>query len=301
MGLIERAIGATGVSEAGAGPNSGPAQPFARIDGEPFEIDSALLRKLGVYAPGSSGGPQAYELRVIKRRLLRRIGFLQRAGRDPRALRNQGRQRNLVLVTSTRPGEGKSFVAVNLAMSLALEERIPVCLVDGDTARPRLRSYLGFGDCAGLVDLIAASDRELASVSRKATGAPLSFISEGSRTPNATELFGSAAAKRVFARLSLSYPDGVVLIDAPPVLATTETIALARLVDEVIFVVEADSTPQPAIAAALDEIIEVNPNVSLVLNRCLAPAGGAYYSAYEYYEKKPAGGDAGAAAAGEKP
>lgn len=296
MGLIERAIGAEGPGEG----TGNLARPFTRIDGEPFDIDAARLRKLGVYSPGASGGSQAYELRAIKRRLLRRIGFLQRAGRDPRALRNAGRQRNLILLTSTRPGEGKSFVAINLALSIALEERIPVCLIDGDTARPRLRSYFGFGESPGLVDLVEQPDRDLASVARKATGAPLSFVSEGARVSNPTELFGSAAAKRAFARLSLSYPEGIVLIDAPPVLATTETIALARLADEVVFVVEADSTPQPAIASALDEIIEVNPNVSMVLNRCLAPAGGSYYSAYEYYEKRPAGGgDAAREGAGE--
>ncbi|MDZ7628785.1 MAG: hypothetical protein U5J99_10335 [Parvularculaceae bacterium] len=294
MGLIERAIGATGATEGAV------AQPFQRIDGEPFDIDAARLRGLGVYSPGASAGPQAYELRVIKRRLLRRIGFLQRAGRDPRALRNAGRQRNLVLLTSTRPGEGKSFVAINLAMSLALEERVPVCLIDADTARPRLRSFFGFPESPGLADLVEDADRDLASVSRKATGAPLTFVGEGKRVANSTHLFGSAGAKRAFARLSLSYPDGVVLIDAPPVLATTETIALARLVDEVVFVVEADSTPQPAIAAALDEIIEVNPNVSMVLNRCLAPAGGSYYSAYEYYEKRPGGGADASAGEGEK-
>ncbi len=295
MGLIERAIG------AGEGPTD-PAQAYARLDGAPFDIDAARMRKLGVYAPGSSGGPHAYELRVIKRRLLRRIGFLQRAGRDPRALRNAGRQRNLVLVTSTRPGEGKSFIAVNLAMSLALEERIPVCLVDADTARPRLRSYFGFEPSPGLVDLIDQPDSDLASVSRKATGAPLSFVGEGTRVANPTEFFASAKAKRAFARLSLSFPEGLVLIDAPPVLATTETIALARLADEIVFVVEADSTPQPAIASALDEVIEINPNVSLVLNRCLAPAGGSYYSAYEYYEKRAdAGDEAAREGQGDKP
>ena len=295
MGLIERAIG------AGEGP-PGLAQAYARLDGAPFEIDATHLRKLGVYAPGSSGGQQAYELRVIKRRLLRRIGFLQRTGRDPRTLRNAGRQRNLVLITSTRPGEGKSFIAVNVAMSLALEECIPVCLVDADTARPRLRSYFGFGHAPGLVDLIDQPDLDLATVSRRATGAPLTFVGEGKRLSNPTEFFSSATARRAFARLSLSYPDGVVLIDAPPVLATTETLALARLADEVVFVVEADSTPQPAIASALDEIIEVNPNVSLVLNRCLAPAGGSYYSAYEYYEKRAdAGGEAAPEGQGDKP
>ena len=113
MGLIERAIGADGPGEGTAN----LARPFTRVDGEPFEIDAARLRKLGVYAPGSIGGSQAYELRAIKRRLLRRIGFLQRAGRDPRALRNAGRQRNLA---AQRPdklqqllAEWKKYVAAN--------------------------------------------------------------------------------------------------------------------------------------------------------------------------------------------
>jgi len=68
-------------------------------------------------------------------------------------------------------------------------------------------------------------------------------------------------------------------------LATTETIALVRHVDEVIFVVEADKTPEPSAAAALDELLELNPNVSLVLNRCLITAGGSHYEAYEHYDR----------------
>lgn len=294
MGLIERAIG--GVN-GGNSPSS--AEKVVSLDGlRPFEINLAALRAKGVFTPAAREEAQAYELRAIKRRLLRRIGFLQRAGRDKRQLSAAGRNRNIILLTSTRPGEGKSFVAVNLAMSLAQEEGIPVFLVDGDPARPRLRTYFDLGSDKGLTDLIRDQGLTLGSVALKAASLPLIFIGEGSKAANTTDLFGSIEAKRFFASLSAICPDGLVIVDAPPMLATTETIALARHADEVVFVVEADSTPQPAAASALDELLEINPNVSLLLNRCLVPAGGSHYAAYEYYEKRT--GDDGDAAARDR-
>ncbi len=281
MGLIDRAVGAA-VSDAAKKPNTVINLDVARA----FDIDFGNLKAKGVFTPDMREEAQAYELRAIKRRLLRRIGFLQRAGRDHRQLAAAGRSRNLILLTSTRPGEGKSFVAVNLAMSLALEEGIPVTLIDGDPARPRLRSYFNLPIEKGLTDLIREPALAPSTVARRAAGLPLTFIGEGSRDRDATALFGSSEAKRLFAGLSTARPDGVVIIDAPPMLATTEAIALARHADEVVFIVEADSTPQPAVASALDELLEINPNVSLVLNRCLVPAGGSHYGAYEYYEKR---------------
>ncbi len=293
MGLIERAIGVNG------GNNPSAPEKVVSLDGlRPFEINLAALRARGVFTPAAREEAQAYELRAIKRRLLRRIGFLQRAGRDRRQLSAAGRNRNIILLTSTRPGEGKSFVAVNLAMSLAQEEGIPVFLVDGDPARPRLRTYFDLGPDKGLTDLLKDQGLTLGSVALKAAGLPLTFIGEGSKAANTTDLFGSLEAKRFFASLSAICPDGLVIVDAPPMLATTETIALARHADEVVFVVEADSTPQPAVASALDELLEINPNVSLLLNRCLVPAGGSHYAAYEYYEKRT--GDDGEAAARDR-
>lgn len=281
MGLIERAIGS-----ASAVRRDAPEKIVVFDGAKPFDIDLTLLRARGVFTPAAREEPQAFELRAIKRRLLRRIGFLQRAGRDPRQLAAGGRNRNLIVVTSTRPGEGKSFATVNLAMSLALEEGIPVFLIDGDPARPRLRSYFGLPEEKGLTDLIKDSSLSAAAVARKAEGVPLTIIGEGSRVADATDLFGSLEAKRLFASLSSLCPDGLILVDAPPMLATTETISLARHADEIIFIVEADSTPQPAVASALDELLELNPNVSLLLNRCLVAAGGSHYAAYEYYERR---------------
>lgn len=284
MGLIERAIGVT----AKKGDAAARGKVSALPQGAPFALDFALLKSKGVFTPAAREEAQAFELRAIKRRLLRRVGFLQRAGRDRRQLQASGRCRNLILLTSTRPGEGKSFAAVNLALSLVLEEGVPVVLIDGDPARPRVRSYFDLPLGPGLGDILADPTIPLPAVCRTAKDLPLAVIGEGSQVPNATELFGSLEAKRFFAGLSAQCADGLVLVDAPPMLATTEAIALARHADEVVFVVEADSTPQPAVAGALDELLELNPNVSLLLNRCLVPAGGSHYAAYEYYEKRAA-------------
>jgi Mrp family chromosome partitioning ATPase len=197
MGLIERAIGGVNGAEKSA------AEKVVSLDGlRPFEIDLAALRAKGVFTPAAREEAQAFELRAIKRRLLRRIGFLQRAGRDKRQLSAAGRNRNIILLTSTRPGEGKSFVAVNLAMSLAQEEGIPVFLIDGDPARPRLRSFFNLGPDKGLTDLIKGEGLTLGSVALKATSLPLTFIGEGTRVQNPTDLFGSLEAKRFFTSLS---------------------------------------------------------------------------------------------------
>jgi len=91
----------------------------------------------------------------------------------------------------------------------------------------------------------------------------------------------------VLTDLSVFRHDRLVIFDAPPILATTEAAVLARYVDEIVFVVEADTTPEQAVAAALDELLEVNPNVSLILNRCLLPGGGDHYGSYERYDPQP--------------
>ena len=65
-----------------------------------------------------------------------------------------GRQRNLILVTSTRAGEGKTFSAVNLALSMAMEDQIETLLVDADVPRPKVRSRLGLPSGLGLTDCL---------------------------------------------------------------------------------------------------------------------------------------------------
>ena len=281
MGLIEKAIGGSPFDDASEVRK--PVKKDRSVKTAEFDIDFKSLAEQGFYAPTARSTALALELRAIKRRLLRRIGFLNR-GADQRVLRQSGRQRNLVLVTSTRPAEGKTFTAINLALSLACEEEIEVLLVDADTPRPKVRAHFGLPETPGLADRLMDRSLDVEALATRANQIPLSVLSEGARLDRAGDLFGSADAQRVFTELSAYRNDRLVIIDAPPVLATTEAVILARHADEIVFVVEADATPEPAVATALDELLEVNPNVSLVLNRCLLAGGGTHYGSYERYE-----------------
>jgi Mrp family chromosome partitioning ATPase len=287
MGLIEKAAGALDrtperpAREARAAP-SGPA---ADAPPSQFDIDLGALAARGFYAPGDRSSRLALELRAIKRKVLRRTG-LRGAQGDARIARKGGRQRNLVLVTSTRPGEGKTFFAINLALSLAFEDEIEVLLVDADTPRPKIRAHFGLPHGPGLTNRLADPALSLDALATRARQAPLSVLGEGTPAGRTADLFASAEAQRAFTEMSMRKPGRIVIIDAPPVLATAEAIMLARHVDESVFVVEADATPQAAVETALDELLDANPNVSLVLNRCLIGPGAAYYGSYGEYEQR---------------
>ncbi|MEL7485584.1 MAG: hypothetical protein AAGJ87_00045 [Pseudomonadota bacterium] len=277
MGLIEKAARA-GVLDAQEGD---PASATARPNSTAFDVDFSALEANGFYSRTVRANALSLELRAIKRRLLRRLGFMQRKA-DKRVFQQAGRARNTVLVTSTRPAEGKTFTAINLALSLACEEEIDILLVDADTPRPKVRAHFGLPQAPGLTDAIESDGRKGDLFA--ATNLPLSILGEGAPVARADDFFASSQAQRFFTGLSAARSDRLILIDAPPVLATTETSVLARHVDEVVFVIEADATPEPAVAAALDELLDANPNVSLVLNRCLFAGGGSHYGSYHRYE-----------------
>ncbi len=247
-----------------------------------FSLDHARLAELGMYRPDAASSQLALELRAVKRRLLRRLGYLRASG-ERQAYRMPGRQRNLILVTSTRASEGKTFSAANLALSLAFEDQIETLLIDADIPRPKVRSRFSLPSGPGLTDKLVNPAMNLHAMQHRVVGAPLTILPEGARIDRVSELFAGEECQRLLTALSTEIPDRLVIIDAPPVLATTEAVILAKYVDEIIFVVEANATPEPAVASAIDELLDVNPNVSLMLNRCLFGSGGSHYGSYDYY------------------
>ena len=279
MNLIERA------AESEAARAAGPTA--AEAVGVPFKIDTAFLARQGFYVPSEKPQRLALEMRAVKRRLLRRLGF-RKAGRRKGA---EGvvaaRQRNVVLTTSTRPAEGKTFTAINLALSLALEDGIGVVLIDADVPRPKVLSHFGLSAERGLTDMIVRpGEVRLADCLLRAQDAPLAILPEGSQPGSATEIFSRDEAGALIREISQRFSDRIVIVDAPPVLATAEATILARTVDEVCFVVEANGTPEPAVATALDELLDVTDRVSLVLNKCLVAESAIHYGSYEEYYYK---------------
>jgi len=252
--------------------------------GSTFDLDFRALANDGFFHPDIVSTKLGQELRAVKRRLLRRIGFLRATG-ERQAFRAPGRQRNLILVTSARAGEGKTYNAINLALSLAIEDRIETLLVDADAPRPKVRKHLGLPATTGLTDILFDPSLDADTLIHRANQAPVSVLGEGAPVKRATELFASDLSQRFWADLSAADRDRIVIIDAPPVLAATEAVVLAKYVDEIVFVIEANATPEPAVAAALDELLDINPNVSLLLNRCVIASGGSHYGSYEYYDR----------------
>lgn len=258
--------------------NADPGEAANKV----FSLDFDFLKQQGFYVPTEKQQRLALELRAVKRRLLRRLGF-RRTLTGRRQRRDQNGRKNVVLVTSTRPAEGKTFTSINLALSFALEDNLNVLLIDADVPRPKVLGHLGLESTKGLTDKILDPSLHLSNLILRDVNAPLRVLSEGTKMGGSAEFFASAEMEDLINELSMRFPDTLIIIDAPPVLATSDAVALAKHVHEVIFVVEANATTEPAVASALEELIENNTNISVVLNRCLVSDRTAQYGSYEEY------------------
>lgn len=239
----------------------------------PVHIHLEALRARGMAVPGGPTTSAAQEFRVIKRPLLHNA--FGRAGQE--AVRH-GRR---IMVTSAFPGEGKSFCAINLAMSIAAERDHQVILVDADVARPSIPRELGIQAQAGLMDWLPGDEQNLSALVLRTNVDKLSILSAGRRHEQATELLASEAMGRLLNRLDESYPDSVFVFDSPPLLATTEARVLASYMGQIVMVVEAGKTPRDAVAQAL-VTIESNEIIGLVLNKGQNIESSGYNRGYGY-------------------
>jgi protein-tyrosine kinase len=238
----------------------------ARATRPPIEIDLARLKALGFVTPDAPKSQIADEFRVIKRPILRNA---RGAARVP--------DRSLVMVTSALPGEGKTFTAVNLAMSMAMEVDNTVLLVDGDVAHPSFPDLLGVPRSPGLLDLLTTSDIGLFDALVQTNIEKLTILPAGSPHRRATELLASEQMANLLAELA--HPDRIVIFDSPPLLATTESRVLASNMGQIVMVVASDDTTQHAVKHAL-AAIESCEIVMMVLNKAVQSDVGAYYGYY---------------------
>jgi receptor protein-tyrosine kinase len=234
-------------------------------------IDLDQLAGGGFVTPNNPKSLVAEEFRVIKRPLLTNIA-------SPAApIRNA----NLIMVTSSLPGEGKTFSAINLAMSIATELDKTVLLVDADVARPSLPRVLGLPDGRGLLDVLQDRSIGLGDVLLRTNIEKLSVLTAGTRDNKSTELLASEAMGRLLAEMAHRYSDRVIIFDAPPLLVTTEARVLASRVGQVVFIVRAEDTPRNAIKDALATIDEC-PVKLMILNQARNVQDVAYGYSYGY-------------------
>ena len=238
------------------------------------EIDTEALTREGFLGGKGADGRLVDEFRRIKRQLLLNVDKAREQG-------SSERPPNLVMVTSALPAEGKTYVSINLAMSIAAERDSTVLLVDGDVAKGDVAKYLGIERARGLTDLL----RENIYVAEDAvldTNIPsLQVLSAGQYTEDLNELFASELMLHIASGLAAHNPDRIVLFDAPPLLVTTEASVLARHMGQIVVVVEAGRTPQSALVSALREL-EDCPNVGTVLNKFDRRFGMGYGYGYGY-------------------
>ena len=253
-----------------------PRAPQGHVHGPMVPIERGTLRAAGLLAPQEDLQLLVRQYRKIKQPLIARA-----IGRGaPRAPKGY-----LIMIASAMSGEGKTFTAVNLALSMALEKDLRVLLVDADVAKPQLSHVLGRGDAPGLLDALRDPGVDVESLICPTDLSTLSFLAAGTSSEDATELLASARMEQLVAELGQNDEQRVVIFDSPPLLQTTESPALARMAGQVVVVVRAEFTPQPVLLDALKSL-EKHPSVSLVLNQSIRTVTSAYY--YYGYGKERA-------------
>ena len=236
-------------------------------------LNLTKLAEQGMLTHDGGRSAVAEDFRIIKRPLLRQA---RASGSD--AIRHG----NLIVVTSAMPGEGKTYCAVNLAMSIAMELDITVLLVDADVARPSVLKVLGLPAEPGLMDVLLDERLEMADVILKTNVATLSILPAGRSNKHATELLASRAMSRMLSEIASRYADRIVVFDSPPLLITSEAHALVGQMGQVVMVVEAETTTQHAVKEALRQI-ESCEHINLIYNKTKGFPGNEYYG-YGYYD-----------------
>lgn len=295
MDTIERAVeklqeitGEAKVSMAAREPAGVPSEQHRTPEASEFEaqslaeesaecdviLDFERLAELGMVTPETARSGIASEFRAIKRPLLK-SAFGQ--GETPLS------DGNMIMVTSAQPGEGKTFVSINLALSIAMEMDTTVLLIDADVVRPSVSRTLGLPPMAGLVDYLLDGDRDISDLLLKTNIPKLTILPAGRQHHHSTELLHSEAMRQLTREMARRYPDRIVLFDSPPLLATTEAAVLAGMMGQVLVVVEAEKTSQDAVNSAL-ELLDPSLHVSFILNKMVrSKSAGSYYGYYGYY------------------
>lgn len=221
------------------------------------------------------------ELRAIKRKVLRNaFGGLAKTLQAS----------NLVTVTSTRPGEGKSFTAINLALSIALEQDKTVLLVDADVLKPSLSKKLEVEKSvdAGLMEYLLEEVEDVTDIIYKTNISNLRFIPAGRPSHLSTELLASEKMAALAEEFVKRYPDRIVIMDAPPLLGINETAVLANLAGQILVVAEEEKTHLSELKQAVEQL-DQDKAIGFVMNKAKkqdSTTGYGYGYAYAYASDK---------------
>jgi len=248
------------------------ARPLSRTT-RTLRIDLDQLRRQSIITPDGGRSPITEGFRRIKRHLLTNVA-------NPKA----GASANLVMMTSALSGEGKTFCAINLAISIALELDYTVLLVDADVAKPSIPRALGIEAEKGLMDVLLDHRIDLAEVLCKTSIDKLMLLPAGTAHQHATELLASDAMRMLLREMAARYHDRIIIFDSPPLLAASEAGVLANQMGQIVVVVEAGRTTEAVLKDALGRI-DSSKVAGLLLNKGEGSGLEYGYGGYGYGAK----------------
>lgn len=260
----------------------------AKIHGNPTEDDDSLmldfgkLSKAGFITPDTIEHDVARDFSLVKRRLFRRLCFF-----GPEHEEGQKRRCPTVLVTSGNPGEGKTFSSINFALSLAIEEQLNILLIDTDLAKPSVTNVIGFPyRKRGLYDCLVDPSLPINDMILKFEQLSLSVMPAGEAKKAPSSLMGGKVMADLLGRIKDLDKYDMLVLDGPPLLATTEAAVIAPHADEIVLVIGAGDATGNQLDASLD-LLDVSSNkISLLLNRAVISDRRAGYYGYDYAEDR---------------
>jgi exopolysaccharide/PEP-CTERM locus tyrosine autokinase len=219
--------------------------------------------------------PESLETEIFK--VLRGKILFPASGKPPRS----------IMVTSAVPGEGKSFVAANLAVNMAQNIEDHVLLMDCDLRRPTMHRLFGLGRVKGLSEHLANGNKIPDLLIKTGLG-KLSLFPSGTPPHNPSEVLSSAKMANLLEELKTRYQDRYLIIESPPPMLAPETSAIAKQVDAIIVVIKFGSTPMDAVEELIDNLGK-EKIIGAVINRFDARTSRYYgYRKYgKYYRSKP--------------
>lgn len=252
-----------------------PVMRPAPVNAKPLRLNMGKLREARMVTPDNRASVTYNEFRSIKRKLLPMM-------RDPET---RATTKNVVMITSALSGEGKTYTAMNLAIGLAAERNLDVILVDGDVVRASLSQFFDGQPHEGLLDLLTGRRQHVDEVMQNCSDLPnLHVIFSGKRDDTSPELLASHRMAEICSMLSRRFRESVVVIDAPPVLATAEPAALAMHVHHLIMVVAAGQVAREHVEEALEGVAAC-PSISLIFNKAPEWQRPTPYPYYYNYAK----------------
>lgn len=240
-----------------------------------FNIDLEHLEKMGMVTPNLGNNQIIEEYRYIKRPIL---ASAFESGEEIDSSVNK----NVVVVTSTLPGEGKTFTSLNLAMSVAMEKDKTVLLVDADLEQTGLTQLLDLPRRIGLSEYLTDPDLSLGQLMLKSEIVPkMAILPSGASRRDAAEILASKRMQRLIQELSWRYSDRLIIVDAPPLLASSSASILTQLAGQTIMAVASSQTSTEGLNEALSKLGS-DQNVRLILNKAQYSWKSGHY-AYGYY------------------